>query len=460
MMLFVGILMLYITGAAVLMRISTNFCWKEVISFSLPIGFAINTLFMFLFDVIGFGFSQYALFFGSFAIIAINYDLLFNYFQNNKKHIKLPSLSLSEMNFPAVFLVLVILTLFYIITSKNLFWPTSEHDSIASFDKLGMIMALEGRIRISLFDYGLQGAGGIYPPLFHGGIAYLYLFGASSPKIITTLFYISLTLGFYTLVKKYVSPIIALFFTLLLAIVPELYSHAALLLGNLPTTTNVMIAALTLFVAIDTKQKNYLWLSAIFIAISLWTRNDTIGFAIAAIAIVFLSYYKEKDWKTIGIYSLISLSTFTLWTLYLKFFIAIPQSSIFVDYFGFDGGKLETMLLYVITMFTWLQYGTMPPGHMLYGVAFILPIVFILINIRNLRKDKPEVLTFFIISFAIYFTVFYLIDENKQGAPISSLMESSFKRGMFCFIPILLFYSATCNVGKWISNKIEKFRLS
>jgi amino acid permease len=102
----------------------------------------------------------------------------------------------------------------------------------------------------------------------------------------------------------------------------------------------------------------------------------------------------------------------------------------------------------------------MPPGHMLYGVAFILPIVFILINIRNLRKDKPEVLTFFIISFAIYFTVFYLIDENKQGAPISSLMESSFKRGMFCFIPILLFYSATCNVGKWISNKIEKFRLS
>jgi hypothetical protein len=459
MMLFVGILMLYISGAAVLMRISSAFCWKEIISYSLPIGFAINTLFMFLFDVIGFGFSQYALFFGSFAVIALNYDLLYNYYQNNRKYIKLPSLSLSGMNFTAVFLLLVILTLFYIITSKNLFWPTSEHDSIASFDKLGMVMALEGRVRISLFDYGLQGAGGIYPPLFHGGIAYLYLFGASSPKIITTLFYISLTLGFYTLVKKYVSPIMALFFTLLLAIVPELYSHAALLLGNLPTTTNVMIAALTLFVAIDTKQKNYLWLSAIFIAIALWTRNDTIGFGIAAVAIVFFNFYKEKDWKTIGVYAAVSLSTFILWTLYLKFFIAIPQSSVFVDYFGFDGQKLETMLLYVITMFTWLQYGTMPPGHLLYGVSFMLPIIFILLNVRNIKTDKPYVLVFFLLSFAIYFTIFYLIDESKQGAPISSLMESSFKRGMFCFIPILLFYSATCKTGKWISDKIEAFRL-
>ncbi len=459
MMLIVGILMLYLTGATLLMRISTHFCWKEVISYSFPIGLTINTLFMFVCDVIGFGFTEYVLFFASFAIIALNYDLLYSYYQEHKKDMKLPSLSLSNMNYAAAFLSIVILILFYIITSKNLYWPTSEHDAIASFDKLGMVMALEGKIKISLFEYNLQGSGGIYPPLFHGGIAYLYLFGASSPKIISTLFYISLILGFYSLVKKYVKPIMALFFTLLLAVAPELYSHAALLLSNLPATANVMIASLTLFIAIDKKEKSYLWLSAIFTAITLWTRNDTIGFAIAAIAIVFLSFYKSKDWKTIGGYALIAISTFVLWTLYLKLVIAIPQSSRFVDHLGFDSKKMETMLLYVFSMFTWLQYGTMPPGHMLYGISFLLSIIIILLNIKNIRSDKALVLFYFLISFAIYFMIFYLLDENKQDAPISSLMESSFKRGMFCFIPILLFYSATCKVGIWISDKIEAFRL-
>ena len=79
----------------------------------------------------------------------------------------------------------------------------------------------------------------------------MYLFGAESPKIITPHFYVSLLLGFYAICKKYVSTINALFFTLLLEIVPELYAHAALLLGNLPTTANVAMAALTLFVALD-----------------------------------------------------------------------------------------------------------------------------------------------------------------------------------------------------------------
>jgi hypothetical protein len=458
MMLLVGILMLYVTGASILVRFSTRFNWKETIALSFLLGIATQTFFMFIADVIGFGFTQLVLFFASFALVIFNYDLLYSYYQEHKQAIKMPSITLGLLNYPAILLLLLILVLFYIITEKNLYWPAAEHDSIASFDKLGMIMALEGKIKISLFQYNLQGSGGIYPPLFHGGIAYMYLFGAESPKIITTLFYGSLLLSFYAFCKKYVSAINALFFTLLLEMVPEMYSHAALLLGNIPATANVAVAGLSLFYWLDKRENAYLWLSATFIALSLWTRNDTIGFAIAAVVVVFVALAKEKDWKRIAIYTAVSFSTLVIWTLYLKFKIDIPQTSRFIDHFGFDEHKMGVMLLYVSCMISWLQYGTMSPGYLLYGLAFILPIVVILLNVRNIRKDHPGKLLFILISFVVYFLIFYLIDEKKQGSTITDLMESSFKRGVFCFIPLLLFYASTSSVVVAFSNWIENFR--
>jgi len=168
---------------------------------------------------------------------------------------------------------------------------------------------------------------------------------------------------------------------------------------------------------------------------------------------------KEKDWKRIAIYAAVSFSTLILWTLYLQLKIDIPQSSRFVDHFGFDAHKMEVMILYVLSMISWLQFGTMSPGHLLYGLAFILPIIIILLNIKNIRKDHAEKLVFILISFVVYFMIFYMLDEKKQAAPISELMESSFKRGMFCFIPLLLFYASTSSVANSFSTWVENFRL-
>lgn len=62
MMLFVGILMLYLSGAALLVRVHNGLSWKEMISYSFVIGLGVNTFFMFLCDVVGLGFTQYVLF--------------------------------------------------------------------------------------------------------------------------------------------------------------------------------------------------------------------------------------------------------------------------------------------------------------------------------------------------------------------------------------------------------------
>ena len=458
MMIYVGILMVYLIGAGLLTRISLEWSWKEMIAFSFLLGIAAETFFMFICDVVGFHFTSIVLFFAGFAVIIGCYDSLFAYWQAKKKDLNLGSWSLKTLNYPAVILSLVIFYLFYIITEKNLFWPTLEHDAIGSFDKLGRVMAHEGVLKISLFKWGLEGAGGIYPPLFHGGIAYLHLYGDMQHKIITTLFFISLLTGFYAICRKYVSSINALFFTLLLEMVPELYSHAALLLGNLPTAAYVGNGALALFVWLQTKEKRYFILSCILAGLSLWIRNDTIGFALAG-ALVISVFSTEKKWKQAGIYIASALLPLIVWTLYLKFKIQADQSSRFVDHAGMINiAKLKLMLGYVVSYFSWTQFGHMAPGFQLYGLAFILSLFVIILNIRNIKKDKPYILIYLLASFAVYFMIFYLIDEKKQDAPISSLMESSFKRGMFCFIPPLLYYASTSRVVTGLMNKLEAFR--
>ena len=120
--------------------------------------------------------------------------------------------------------------------------------------------------------------------------------------------------------------------------------------------------------------------------------------------------------------------------------------------------KLKLMLGYVWSYFSWVQFGTMAPGIQLYGLTFMLSFLIILLNIRNIKKDKPYILVFLLTSFGVYFMIFYLLDEQKQHAPISSLMESSFKRGMFCFIPPLLYYVATSTFVMQLTDRLETFR--
>jgi hypothetical protein len=459
MMLYLGILMVYLIGAGLLARISGLWSWKEMIAYSFLLGIAAETFFMFLCDVIGFHFTGIVLFFAGFAVIVACYDSLYAYWQGKKKDINLGSWSFKTLNYPAVLLGSVIFYLFWIITQKNLFWPTLEHDSIASFDKLGRVMAVEGVVRISLFKYGLEGSGGVYPPLFQGAIAYLHLYGDMQHKIITTLFFISILLGFYAICRKYVSSINALFFTLLLEMVPELYSHAALLLDNLPTTAYVGNAALVLFVWLQTGERRYFILSCILTGLSLWIRNDTIGFALAGALVIILFAMNKDKWKEAGIYLCSAILPFIVWTLYLRLKVHTTQGARFIDHIGgLHTAKLKIMSGYLLSYFSWIQYGTMAPGIQLYGLTFMLSFLLIALNIRHIKKDRPYIGVFLLVSFAVYFMIFLLLDEQKQNAPISSLMESSFKRGMFCFIPPLLFYVSASTFVTGLSERLEAFR--
>src|SRR5262249_27983570 len=77
---------------------------------------------------------------------------------------------------------------------------------------------------------------------------------------------------------------------------------------------------------------------------------------------------------------------------------------------------------------------------------------------KKLLLSQFNILALFFVAFSLYFMLFYFIDVKVQVSNMQSLMSSSFKRGMFCFLPYALFYSATNYSSAWLFGKIEKFR--
>lgn len=466
-MLTIGILLCYLLGLSVLLLISRKFSLAELVSYSFLVGIGIETCFLFALDVLNITYSQSILVILNLVFTGLFLLLNYKNLSEVKEAFKLPTLKTEQINFVAVFIFFFIAYLFYAITVKNLFWPPTEHDTIGSFDKLGRLMALEGKLKISLFQYHLEGAGGVYPPLFHGSFAYVYLFGAEMPKIITTLFFLSLLTGFYSLVKNYIGSTVAMLFTFLLMITPELFSHAALSLGNLPTTAYVACGGLATITWIDKRDEKYFWVGAILMAFVIWIRSDTVVFTAAALLIMVINFLKDKDWKKFITYCAISVAPFVIWALYLKFKIATGSTAGKFDLgMGYNAERMDVVGGYTKAFLFGGQKGAIDGGQ-LYGIAFILFFIMLLVNIISIYKngwkeilvDKMNLLLFFFVSFGMYFMLFYFINVEVQRAPIASLMESSFKRGLFCFIPLALFYAATSKVSTALFNRLEKFRL-
>jgi len=464
-MLTVGILLCYLLGCSVVMTVSRKFSLAEIIGYSFLIGMGLETVFLFLLDVVQLHYTQFLLIaLNLVVIIALNRKFP-ETLAAFKEKIANARTDLSSVNYVAIFLFLIIAYLFYAITIKNLFWPPSEGDSITSFDKLARVIALEGKLKISLFQYNLQGAAGTYPPLFHGSFAYVYIFGAETPKIVITFFFLSLLLAFYGFVRTYTNAVAAMLFTLILMATPELYAHAALALGNMPTAAYISAAVLATYIWLDRGGEKYFWIGAIMMGFSVWIRSDAIAFVLATLFMIALKIWQNKNYKHLLIYAGMAIIPFATWLLYVKLKIQLPQASRFDLSIGYNATRLSTMLNYTKAYLFAVPYREVHGGQ-LYGVVFISFFIALLVNtglafkkgVKTVFGNQALLLAFLLTAFAVYFTEFYLINEDVQASTIASLMASSFKRGMFYFIPIVLFYTATGYSSKIFFDWLEKFR--
>lgn len=465
-MLTVGIILCYLLGASLMLLISRRYTISELIGYSFLMGIAVESVIMLLYDVTGIKITPGSMIVANVLLTIAAIGINFKNLKELPTQFQLPKFELKKINLVSLFFIAIMAWLFYAVSVKCLFWPATDHDALGSFDKLGRIIAIEGKLKISLYQWDLQGAAGVYPPLFHAAFAYAYVFGATIAKIMTTLFFLSLLLVFYHLVKEAMNETAAAVTTFILMLTPEMFAHAALALGNMPTTAYVAAGALATFIWIDKKDEKYFWIGATMMAWVIWIRSDTVVFTAAALFIISIDFLKNKNWKHAIRYGAVAVLPFIIWFLYMKLKLQTTTSGRFDFGVGYNTERFDLVWSYISAMLFAGQHGRIDGGQ-LYGIGFVLFFALLLVNLIWLYKkenrstiltDRWQVLLFFFAAFAAYTLLFYFIDEKAQQSPLYSLMESSFKRGIFCFVPIALFYSATNFTATKFWNMLERFR--
>ncbi|MFZ0391452.1 MAG: DUF6541 family protein [Calditrichia bacterium] len=446
--------LIYIYGLGYAFLLFCGSSYKPLLNFVLAglFGIGFSTVLMFLLDILGLSISAPALMAGWIVVLLL---FLSRHFLTRRKIDFSPfyrsSFRWREMN-PATFVfVAAIILLVAGSFIKNMYWPVQAYDSVAGYDLMGRIISIEKTFNVSLHNYDLAGPRGIYPPLVEGSFALFYLLGASSAKILNTIFYVSLLILVYQFIRKELNSIAAGLFTLILALTPELFAHSSLSLTNIPGALYVTGGLLFLYEWWRSRQFLPLMFSGLLFGLNAWARSDGIIFCIAATAILLVLMILEKQNFMWWVYhSLAAFLPFIGWQIYLKLAINAESIERFRTYFFWDGERFQYMISYMFTLFK---------STPLYGWIFYIFLLALVINIRRIKANWP-LLAYLVSAYLLYSFTFYQLDPETQDS-IQTMMRASFKRGLFYFIPGILFYSVLTPYFRkffnWLEMKYQKF---
>jgi hypothetical protein len=462
-------LLIFILGYLLANLISSSLSIFEKIGLGFPLGFGFITFIMFILNVCHLKFTYTNILWIilaldasliSFLVISKQFKTLGGGFNEELAKIK-------TLNIPWLFLTGLVVYILYVVSAKTLFWPTAAYDSVTGYDLMAKVSAIEGTFANSIFnpDYSFGSIRCTYPPYVSGSYALAYMTGLESSKISQVFIVLSLFFLFWATIRQYMHETIAILFTLIFLVVPELLAMSALSLSNVPQITFAAIGMIYLYQYIEKRESNRLVLAIVLLALNVWTRSDGVVFIFGGgIMLLFDAYRKYKFsvknyWKTMLIYAVGTITPFLLWQIFLATYIptSYSNSNVFVNTLFWDYDKFVGLFSLIWEVISSTQ---------LYGITFILILVLLILNFKNTLVDKPTLGLGILTTLVTYIFIYYQMDNgsDKFGYSLGSMVKSSFKRGMFPFIPLLLFYVGTCmNVTRfsnWIlkKKKIEKKR--
>jgi len=436
-----GLLIVFLLGISILNLAARKISVIEKIGFAFPIGMGIGSLLMFFMDLLHIPLNNIYTILGIYLaiIIAIN---IFLFLKKNgidfspQKIIK--SFKIVPINFAWLYLIATLCYVLYGLLSKTLFWPVCIYDSVNGYDFIAKAIEVEGTLNNSIFDQTdpLYTIRSVYPPLIPLNFGFAYIIGFETSKIIVALFFGSLGIAFYSLLKKYTTHLGAALFTLLLIITPEFAAFSCLSSPNPPCTFYASLGILSLYIWYDKDESAYFWVGSILLILALWTRSETIMFAASGGILVLLKSIKQKKIFPVIFYGVSCFIVFAIWQIYLKFVLEADQAQPIIKYLYWDPGKFSRMWA-KITMITF--------STQFYGVVIYLFLITLLINIKNIivEKDRIVLIVCIMAAWCLYVFVLYQFDIDYTRSSMGGLIESGYKRGLFYFLPVILFYAAT-----------------
>ena len=465
--------LIFITGLLIVLLISDKFSFGEKLGLSFIVGLGYSSFLMFFLDATHLGILITNLAGALIATITVTGGILaflyskkqrrFQLFPNEKPGLK--GITLPWLVFFAYGAYMA-----YGITVKCLYWPPAEFDSIQGYDLLAKAIAHEGTIANSvLLNTHIVADCGprlLYPPLFASCNAICYMAGMDSPKLITAIFFLSWLVLFYSLVKRFVPHTAAIVATFFMMIAPEMFANASFTLTNLPTAIYAATAVLGFYIWYQLEIEGFFYLSILALLFATWTRSDAVVFYPAMMLVLLFDAWKKKSLKHILSFGIISIIPFVLWHFYLTSHIERQQDSFFIKNLFFDSHKIGEVLGAAKTM----TFNTQ-----LYGLVFYLLVAMIGFNIvykaflflstseekrRSIftTDDRISFLVVAVGGWALYTVLFYQM-KNTDGSLFApgGWMLSGYKRGMFSFVPLAMFYCVANPLAMWLYGKINSW---
>ncbi len=456
MKILFGWLILFLLGYSLVHLISRRISLLEKIGFAFPAGMGLNSILMFVLDLFSVPFNN------SFIILGFETGIIlilnvYLYTVNKKSTLisKVKSFSLKGMNFSGInlsWLVIAGFSLFviYSIVQKALFWPPTIFDSICGYDFLGKAIAHEGTINNSLFskDNSLYSVRTLYPPLFPINMGFAYILGHSSSQIVVALFYVSTAISFYALVKRQTSHLVAALFTMLLVFTPEFSAFSSLSSPNPPCAFYIGAGIICLYIFYKENNADYFNAGTLFIFFSLWMRQEAVVFIIPGIILIALKGFSKTNLKRI--ISFIALNVFILltWRWYMKYILDIREPQRYLTQLLWNSEKFSDLCTQLMhATFSTLYFGMNVYLFLIYAIAGIY--------LYFKKKESPVLLLIIILSWILMVSVFYQVDTNYSDDPLHRWIMSSYKRILFYFFPLILFYCAVSPVTLIFFRRIQ-----
>lgn len=372
-------------GLPLTLLISPKVNRVAAIGLSFPLGIGVFTLLMFIANLAGIRFSllnELTLWVAiSTPLVILARKKIRNFFIESFHSVRYSKLEPVEK-------VMLGVLAFLIVTSfiSTFYWPVHIWDSVVLYDFRGHVFANTGFMKEAFIDSYYYN----YPLLTSLAHTIVYLSGGKYPQFLYSLFYLSLGLGFYGILREFISRKASFFFTLVLLLSGPLFYHSLISYTNLPYTVYLAFGSICIYLWDKKKDMGYLLLSALLMGLSTWTRS-TEPFWLGVLIVVFVvSIYRKKVWN-FALYSFLFFPIREIWKVFQNLLRGVGTSttSEFADY-----GKVLEILLNTerqAQVAGYLYKHVVVPWGPIF-MAFILAIVLLFL----LKRQKKLFLMFFI----------------------------------------------------------------
>ncbi len=444
-----SIILLFVLGFAIVQLTGPKLSIFLKTGLAFPLGLGVSSWIMFGMNCLGIGFHHpwlllavHGLLISVFIAILYRQQLpdlktgLFKEFRN---------IRLLPVNFGWIVLLAAILFIMFGVIYKAVFWPVFIYDSVTAYDLLGKVAAAEGQLDNSVFDSrnSLANVRTNYPPGFPLNLAFAYIVGFETSKIIVVLFFCSITLSFYSLIRQYTTHLATAFFTLLLILTPEFAAFSSLASNSPPATFFVSIGLISLYTGLQKKENGYLRAGVLLTGLGVWYRPEVVLFVAGGCFLLFLHGWRSREFRWPIRLAAAGLIPYLAWFLFLHYVLQENSGVEIKTSFHFDGDRLSVMgsQLFQTTF-----------SAMFFGIALYLFSAIVVTNLIPLWRAPTHGLWLGMIFFIwfLYVLLYYQMDIEFQETWITS----SYKRGLFYFVPLCLFYTCLSPPSQWLFGRI------